>query len=121
DYELELRRLLDRQVGWLGAFEDSVDVSRRLPKLTCEARPERQQTAGVRIFPPLEDCRQPVRDGQPGEPFALTEEHRVGPNDYHVGPARSDRQEHGLHLLRIARFKGMKVELRRADRRFELS
>src|SRR6267378_6972118 len=60
DYELELRRLLDRQVGWLGAFEDSVDVSRRLPELTREARPERQQTAGVRIFPPLEDCRQPV-------------------------------------------------------------
>jgi len=41
-----LGRSLHRQIGWLLALEDAIDVAGRLPELLDEIRPIRHQAAG---------------------------------------------------------------------------
>ena len=48
DDQLVLGRRLDRQVGWLLAFEDAIDVASRTPILIYEIRPVGNQAADSR-------------------------------------------------------------------------
>jgi len=57
DDQLEGRRLLDRQIGGLGALEDLPRVSADQAKGSSEARSIGDQAAGVGELPPLIDRR----------------------------------------------------------------
>src|SRR6266576_2746984 len=50
DDELELCRLLDRQLGGLRAFKNFIDESRRAPKIIGDIRTVRHETAIIREF-----------------------------------------------------------------------
>src|SRR5712692_9230089 len=51
DHQLELRRLLERQIGGLGALEDLVDEDRRAPAVLHGIRTIGDQPAGLDIRP----------------------------------------------------------------------
>ena len=57
DHQLELGRLLDREVAWLRAFEDFVHVGSGLPVGIENARPVRHETPGLHILPDAVCCR----------------------------------------------------------------
>src|SRR5262245_7940450 len=50
DNQLELRRLLDWQIGGLGAFQNLVDISRCTPKQLNKSRCVADQSAGLDKF-----------------------------------------------------------------------
>jgi len=50
DDQLELGRLLDRQIGWLGAAEDFSSVTAELATRPDEARSLADQAAGVSVL-----------------------------------------------------------------------
>jgi hypothetical protein len=45
DDQLKLNRILDWQIGWVGAFEDAIDVPCRLVEQSGEINPIRDQAA----------------------------------------------------------------------------
>src|SRR5438105_5017653 len=51
DHQVELRGLLDRQIGGLRSFEDLVHIGRRTTKQRDIARRIRQQSPSVNILP----------------------------------------------------------------------
>src|SRR5438067_8632340 len=55
--QLECRRLLDRQIGWLGATEDLSDVNPKLAIDERDARPIADQASSVDELAPFIDCR----------------------------------------------------------------
>ena len=57
DDEIEPRRLLDRQVGWLGSLEDSVHVGRAAMEALGDARRVRHEAASLRELPGSETSR----------------------------------------------------------------
>src|SRR5215475_4594328 len=60
DDQLVLRWRLHRQIGWLLAFQDAVDVTRRAPILIDEIRPVGDQAAIADIKTGVVDDRQSV-------------------------------------------------------------
>jgi len=57
DYQLELGRLLDRQIGGLGACENPAGIGPSLAPYAGEARSIADQAAGLDAFPQLIDRR----------------------------------------------------------------
>jgi hypothetical protein len=51
DYEIELRRLLDRQVAWLGALQDFVDILCRSAEQVGVTQPKGHKAARVNLLP----------------------------------------------------------------------
>src|SRR5262249_24836606 len=64
DDQLVLRWRLHRQIGWLLAFQDAVDVTRRAPILIDEIRPVGDQAAVADIKTGIIDDRQSVPSRQ---------------------------------------------------------
>ena len=60
DDQLELARLLHRQVGGLRALQDPVHVGGAAPKQVGQARAVGHEAAGNHVLPRLEHARQPV-------------------------------------------------------------
>src|SRR5262249_27931748 len=60
DDQLVLRWRLHRQIGWLLAFQDAIDVTRRAPVLIDEIRPVGDQAATADIKTGVVDDRQSV-------------------------------------------------------------
>ena len=58
DYQLEFRRLPDRQIGGRGPAEDFVDVTRGLPVEIVQIRPVAHQQTRLRELPRICHCRQ---------------------------------------------------------------
>src|SRR5206468_11864110 len=57
DHQLELRRLLDRQISGFCAFEYSVHEARRVSIGVGDARPIGHEPANVDAVPLSKDCR----------------------------------------------------------------
>src|SRR5882724_129450 len=66
DDELELRRLLDRQVGWLRALEDLVYVDCGSPHQLDPVGAIGHETADRRELTKQKYCRKPILEG-PGQ------------------------------------------------------
>src|SRR5215813_11761230 len=64
DHELEPGRLLDREVGGLGALEDLVYEAGSLAVQLSEVRPKRYEAARVHVFTKSVNGRQSVGDGK---------------------------------------------------------
>src|SRR5215208_516518 len=64
DHELELGGLLDRQIGRLGTLEYLVDISGEAAINVREARPIKDQSAGLDELASAIDRRQPVLRGK---------------------------------------------------------
>jgi hypothetical protein len=62
--QLELRRLLDGEVGGLGASEDPVHEVRGAPVRVGSVRAAGHETPGLAKIPVSRDDRQPVPSGQ---------------------------------------------------------
>src|SRR6478672_6676549 len=57
DHELDLGRLLDRDVGGPSALKDAVDVAGKLAEGVADVRPVGQETAGKDVLAALEHGR----------------------------------------------------------------
>src|SRR3954454_20898148 len=64
DDELELGRLLDRQIGRLAPLEYLVGINREPAVNVREARPVEHQSTSFHELAPATDCRQPVFRGK---------------------------------------------------------
>src|SRR4030095_294209 len=60
DDELELLRLLHRQVGGLSTFQNLVDVESGAPKHLCKARAVKHEATSIHKFSPAVYRREPV-------------------------------------------------------------
>src|SRR5690242_9654423 len=78
DAQIELGRLLDRQVARLGALEDLVDVVSGAAVHVLVAWPERHQPAGLHQLPVGADAWYAVRRGKGHERLAIVQKHAVG-------------------------------------------
>jgi hypothetical protein len=70
-------KLLSRQVGWPGPFEDPVDIGRRAAKLARLVLPVGQEEARRRHLPAAGDRRESASGGEARDPRPLDEEHRI--------------------------------------------
>src|SRR4030095_8563052 len=94
DHQLELCRLLDREVAGLGALEDLVSVDGGTPHQITEIRAITHQPTRLHMIPPTEKRWQPVPESQLG--YSLSRSH--------VGADAEDKN--GLHVLASHRRKG---------------
>src|SRR5262245_52094338 len=78
DHEIELRRLLDRQFGGLGALENSAGVFAKLPIGIGNIRTVAHQSAGLNIFTPRIDHRQFVDCCELNDQGAFAREESIG-------------------------------------------
>ena len=76
--QLELGRLLDRQVGGLLALENAAGVDANLAIRLCNAGSVAHQTAGRGVFAPIEDRRYRVARRQCDQLIAPAVEERIG-------------------------------------------
>src|SRR5437763_12136976 len=84
DDQLEGRRLLDRQIGGLGALEDLCRVSANQVKGSSEARSIADQAAGSDEFAPRIDRRNGMAQCQRHELLAPAAEERIGGDEKRV-------------------------------------
>jgi hypothetical protein len=85
DHQLELRGLLHREVGGLGALEDLVHIGGRASPRIRQARPIGHEAPSVYIHSPGVHCGQPERRGELHNPSAQTsEQYRVRQHDERV-------------------------------------
>src|SRR5713101_6927850 len=75
DDQLELRRLLDGQVGGLAAFQNLVHVSGGAPIIISKVRSIGHKAPGIDKLPPWVHCRQPGLGRQVHEASLLDAEH----------------------------------------------
>src|SRR5262249_25839811 len=85
DDQLELCRLLDREIGSLGAFEDAIDIGRHTPRDPCLTAAIRHQTAVFDLLGPLVYGGQPVLRDEIDDPLSVPHERGT------VGDAKSGR------------------------------
>ena len=82
DRQLELRGLLDGEVGRLGTFEDAVDVPRRLAEIFGEIRTIGNQAAWVRKIGSVEiDRRDAVAGRQRNDQFTICQVESIRHHD----------------------------------------
>ena len=72
--ELEFRGLLDRQVGWLSAARDPVDILGSPPEHPVDTWAVGQQASGIYPFAESEHGCSPVSERELGEPSAIAKE-----------------------------------------------
>ena len=102
DDEFELRWLLDREFGWLGALED-------LPGVDSDLTPDRSDIGSIADQAPCADeflqliCRRNgVTCRQRYDPFALSEKEGIGVDDESVGVLLGNRGESGVKITVVA-------------------
>src|SRR5713226_87502 len=74
DHQLELRGLLDREVGGLGALEDFVDVGCGAPPEIREIRPVGHEPTSIHEGSEAVDCRQSVLRYEFRDPASVRKE-----------------------------------------------
>src|SRR5262249_5014633 len=77
EHKLELHRLLDRKVGWLGPFEDLIDISGSAPIQVGSVRSICHQTAKFDEFLQMKDRRQTALCGKLRDPFLICNKQRA--------------------------------------------
>src|SRR5262245_54525563 len=77
DHQLELRRLLHREVGGLGALQDLVHKHGAAPEEIEKAWPVRHETAGFHTLPDAVYCRQAAPCREVCDPCSVGVEHRI--------------------------------------------
>src|SRR5215471_917417 len=77
DHQLELRRLLHREVGGLGALQDLVHKHGAAPEEIEKARPVRHETPGLNTLPDAVCCREAAPGCEVCEPCCVGVEHRI--------------------------------------------
>src|SRR6516165_10004496 len=87
--EIELDRLLDRQVSGLGALQDAIDIVGRPMEVVRNIRPIGHQAAVVGIVALRIDRRQMRLVDQRYDVLAKMIEHAVRKNDYSVGSGKN--------------------------------
>src|SRR5206468_3316862 len=98
DDQLECGRLLDRQIGRLGALEDLSGINAGLAIGSCEARSVADQAAGRGEFARLINRRKGMACCQRNELVASTEEERIGANNKRAGLQLDECCESGIDL-----------------------
>src|SRR5262249_5116867 len=71
DDQLELRRELDRQIAWLGALEDAIDIPRRAPVGVGQTNAVRKKAATAREHTVRIDRRQAMQRRQRDDEIAM--------------------------------------------------
>ena len=104
--ERELGRLLDRQIGRLGALEDFVHVNRGAPVHVLVARPIRHQAAGLDQFAVRIDIWQALLGGEIHHAFAVMQEYAVGQDEERLRLLFEDRGECAVEVFRCAHVRG---------------
>src|SRR4030095_6401489 len=104
DDESELRRLLDRQVGWLGALENLRRQRRAPPEQIGIIRPVAQEAAKLRPDRRLRNRREPVRGGELQETCAERKRDVMHPE--RIMPRCCDRGQGMVTVSRVANFQG---------------
>src|SRR5215831_589616 len=82
--QLELRRLLDREVGGLGTFQYLVHVDRGAPKIIYDVGRIGHETPGIDKSPHGIRCRQPVLGCQLCDALSLGDERGASPNNHRI-------------------------------------
>ena len=101
DDERELGRLLDRQVGGLGALEDLVDIDGGALVHVLVARPIGHQAARLDHFAVRIHARQPLLGGEIHHALAVMQEHPVRQDEERVRLLLDDRVECGVEVFRL--------------------
>jgi hypothetical protein len=105
--QLECGRLLDRQIGRLGALEDLSGVNADLAVGTGEAHSIADQAAGRGVFTPVIDRRDRMACRQRQELLAPAEEERVAGEDERAGMQLDEGCEGGVDLAFAAGLQDM--------------
>src|SRR5260370_10838853 len=98
DHQFEFGRLLDRQIGRLGAVEDLSGVNADLAIDRSEARSIADQAAGSGEFSPLVRRRNGMARCQRYELLAPAVEERIGGDDERAGMQLDEGCEGGVDL-----------------------
>src|SRR5262245_26021530 len=93
DDELEFDRLHDRQVGWLGTFENTTRIVAELPIYLRQARSVAHQAADLRVVAHIINGWKRMARRQRGELDLPAVEERVGCNHERVGLVADKRRE----------------------------
>jgi hypothetical protein len=80
------------------AFEDFVNMARRMTKLIRDTGGITHKATEFRKFSEVGDRRQPVRLDEVHHALELDEEDRVRDEEHAVGPFPDDRSEHSVKL-----------------------
>src|SRR5262249_27891412 len=98
DHELELRGLLDGQIGRLRALENLIDVGGGAPPDIRQARAVRHEPPALDIFPQAVCCGHVTGCCEVCEPCAMKLKHRVGHDDECLRALLGHRRERALEL-----------------------
>src|SRR5512144_3014119 len=85
DYQLELGRLLDGQLGGPGTLEDLVHEDRRAPPDVVDVRAVAHQTAGLDVLPELVHGREPAPSRQLRDAPGVRVENSGREHEYQIG------------------------------------
>src|SRR6266446_5003584 len=109
DDQLELGRLLDREVGGVDAFEDLVHVGGRAPLQVENVRAIDHETAGLPVLrrPSMYRWEAPVHR-ELCDLSSLSCEERVRENQERARPLPGHRREGTVDLLGVPRLQGLK-------------
>src|SRR2546422_10998760 len=99
DHELELRRLLDREVGWLRALEDFVYVRRRTPPEISEAGAVEHEPPDIHENSHAVNCRQPMSRCELRDLVWVTHQEKLSCDDQRGASQLAYRGEHAVDLV----------------------
>src|SRR5262245_28772055 len=99
DHQVEFRRLLDRQVAGLGAFEDLIHIRRGAAEKIGKVLAVAHQPARHHVFPLPEHRRQPICQREFGNSPTLSEENSVARYYERLHPRLGECSECTLGLL----------------------
>jgi hypothetical protein len=94
--------MLERQVAWLRALEDLVDVRGRAPKIVDQVRSVAHQAPGFDVFAELAYRGQPMLERLCRDSTRLLQEEPIGQNDGGIGAFFRHHGEFALDFLYCA-------------------
>src|SRR6266545_2751073 len=121
DHQLELRRLLDGQVGRLGALEDLIDVGCGAPEHVRTARPIRHEATDLRLLNLPAHRRQAALGCEVCDSCSVSSEERVRQDEEHVRPLSGDCREGSVEVVGAASLQNSKLHPQRPGRARRLS
>src|SRR5215831_6553499 len=109
DHQLEPSRLLDRQVGRLGALEDLVHIARGTPVQVITVWPKRHQTAGFHKLSAVGDRRYSTLCRKISDLSSMGNQQWV-PQDNESGPLLSRGRECAFKFAGIVQAQELKLD-----------
>src|SRR5262249_45114986 len=103
DDELELRRLLDRQIGRLGALEDAADEVGGAAIGFLEARAIGKERTAVRHYGPTRNQREAMLDREIDDGVAVLDDKTFGEGDERLRRGRRDGIQGSIEFRAIGR------------------